>query len=338
MALTRHQYIDRASRDVVDERLFGDRVVSFLYSGVRENAPLVFKALTSARISSLLGWLNFDSVLGSRFGRMDGFIRSWGVDLSECLDEPQQLDTPSKIFTRKIRYWRCRPMSRENAVVTSPADSRMLLGSLDTNSLLFIKEKFFSFQELLGEWNTLWLTAFQHGDFAVFRLTPEKYHYVHTPAVGQVLDFYTLQGVYHSCNPGAVVSLVSPYSKNMRVVTILDTDVNGGSGVGLVAVIEVVALMVGDIVQCYSEEAYENPRPVSTGSFLRKGCPKSLFKPGSSTVVVLFQPGRVSFDRDLMDNQRSVAAVSRYSLGFGQPLAETEVQVRERIGVANQKI
>ena len=129
--------------------------------------------------------------------------------------------------------------------------------------------------------------------------------------------------------------MVSPYSKNMRVVTILDTDASGGSGVGLVAVIEVAALMVGDIVQCYSEEAYDNPCPVSTGSFLGKGCPKSLFKPGSSTVVVLFQPGRVSFDRDLMDNQRSVAAVSRYSLGFGQPLVETDVRVRERIGVAN---
>jgi phosphatidylserine decarboxylase len=44
--------------------------------------------------------------------------------------------------------------------------------------------------------------------------------------------------------------MVRPYSKNKRVVTIIDTDVEGGTGIGLVAMIEVVALMIGDIVQC----------------------------------------------------------------------------------------
>ena len=52
--------------------------------------------------------------------------------------------------------------------------------------------------------------------------------------------------------PGAVVALVTPYSKNSRVVTIIDTEVPGGTGVGLVAMIEVVALMIGEVVQCYS--------------------------------------------------------------------------------------
>ena len=158
---------------------------------------MVFRTLTSARISSLLGWLNFDAVLASPFSGLDSFIRSWGMDMSECLDDPQRLDTPSKLFTRKIRYWQCRPMDAERDVVTSPADSRVLLGSLDSSSLLFIKEKFFSFQELLGERNTSWLAAFEHGDFAVFRLTPEKYHYVHAPVSGRVVDFYSLPGSYH---------------------------------------------------------------------------------------------------------------------------------------------
>ena len=33
-----------------------------------------------------------------------------------------------------------------------------------------------------------------------------------------------------------------------------DTDIPGGSHVGFVAMIEVVALMIGDIVQCYSAD------------------------------------------------------------------------------------
>ncbi len=142
------------------------------------------------------------------------------------------------------------------------------------------------------------------GDFAVFRLTPEKYHYTHVPAAGAVADFYGVNGRYHSCNPHAAVQLLTPYSKNRRVVTVIDTDCEGGDGVGYIAMIEVVALMVGQIEQRYSEGRYDNPQALEKGMFLRRGAPKALFRPGSSTVVLLFQPGRVRFAHDLVRNQQ----------------------------------
>jgi phosphatidylserine decarboxylase len=98
--------------------------------------------------------------------------------------------------------------------------------------------------------------------------------------------------------------------------------------------VEVVALMIGDIVQCYSDTAYDRPRPAEPGMFLQKGRPKSLFRPGSSTVVLMFQPGRVSFCPDLVANQRRPGVASRFSAGFGQPLAETEVLVRSAVASA----
>jgi len=260
MSLTTHQYIDRHSGQVRTERLFADRLVNFLYSEVREKTPTVFKAITSARGSSLLGLLNFEAMLGVRLKATAEAVRSWGVDLGECLDDPATLDTPGKLFTRKIRYWQTRPMNPEPAAVVAPADSRVLLGSFGPHSLLFIKEKFFAFHELLGDLKTRW--------------------------------------------------------------------------VGLVAVVEVVALMVGEISQRYSQEFYDDPQPMTPGLMLTKGQPKSLFKPGSSTVVCLFQPCRMDFDQDLIDNQTSPKAVSRFSRGFGQPLVETEVRVREQIGRA----
>ena len=58
----------------------------------------------------------------------------------------------------------------------------------------------------------------------MFRLTPEKYHYTHSPVSGRVLDIYSVDGRYYSCNPNAAVQLLTPFSKNRRVVTILDTD------------------------------------------------------------------------------------------------------------------
>ncbi|MEW5912440.1 MAG: phosphatidylserine decarboxylase [Thermodesulfobacteriota bacterium] len=338
MGLATHQYLERHTGKVCTERLFGDRLVRLLYSEVRENAPFLFRAVTSARGSRLLSLLNFETLLGARLRNPRDLIRSWGVDLSECLEDIDELDTPQKLFTRRIRYEQCRPMPADPRAVVSPADSRLLLGSFNHESLLFIKNKFFDFTELIGGGKTRWLRAFAQGPYALFRLTPEKYHYLHAPVTGRVVDIYEINGQYHSCNPTAALSPVQPFSKNKRVVTVVDTDVPGGSRAGLVAMAEVVALMVGEIEQCYSSAGYEDPQPVLPGLLVQKGQPKSVFKPGSSTVVLLFQPGRVTFDQDLVDNQRHSRAASRFSLGLGRPLVETELKVREQIGWANPQV
>jgi phosphatidylserine decarboxylase len=197
---------------------------------------------------------------------------------------------------------------------------------------LFIKDKFFTFAELLGE--QLWLEAFEEGDFALFRLTPDKYHYNHAPVAGQVVDIYQVDGAFNSCNPNAIVAVATPYSKNRRVVTVIDTDVPGGTGVGLVAMVEVVALMIGDIVQCYSERGYERPQEVVAGMFIEKGQPKSLYRPGSSTDILIFQKGRVQFADDLQENQRRTDVASRFSQGFKQSLVETDIRVRSLLATA----
>jgi phosphatidylserine decarboxylase len=332
----RHQYLERHTGRIREERPFGDHLVRLLYSGVRENSQNLFKALTSPRFSGLLGLCNYDSLLGARLAGGPRFLRRSGVDLDECLDDPRGLDTPRKIFERRIRYWDCRPLKDDDRAVAAPADSRLLVGSFNQQDSLFLKGKFFSFEELLGRQRQGWLAALAGGDWAVLRLTPEKYHYNHAPVSGRVLDIYTVQGAHHSCNPSAVVSMVTPYSKNQRVVTILDTDVPGGTGCGLVAMVEVVALMIGRIQQAYSARAYDDPREIVPGMLVQKGQPKSLFRPGSSTVVLLFQPGRVGFCHDLLRNQRAVHVHSRFAMGFGRPLIETEVLVRSTIAWAHQ--
>jgi phosphatidylserine decarboxylase len=261
------------------------------------------------------------------------FLRSCGVDLSECVEDLGAFTTPRKIFERKIRYWDCRPMPEDEGAVVSPADSKVLVGSFQQSSALFLKGKFFELNELLGASKRSWHEAFANGDFAIFRLTPEKYHYNHTPVAGRVVDFYEIPGAYHSCNPRAVIEIVSPYSKNKRVVTVIDTDVRGGSRVGLVAMAEVVALMIGDVIQCYSKQKYEYPAHVSAGMFLQKGAPKSLYRPGSSTDVLLFQHGRVRFAEDLVRNMLRSDAQSLFTAGFGQPLAETDARVRSLIAM-----
>lgn len=330
----KHQYIDRKTGQVRTETLKADPVISTIYSPIRENASFLFHLMISARMSSLIGAVSYDLPFFKPPSDANRFLAAQGIDLSEVAGDPAQLDTLRKVFERQIRYEQLRPMPDRNDAVVSPADSRLLVGSFSEHAALFIKDKFFDFSELMGRDKPQWLDAFYHGSFAVTRLTPDKYHYNHTPVAGTVLDIYEIDGHFHSCNPGAVVREVTPYSKNRRVVTIIDTDVPEGTRCGLVCMVEVVAMMIGKIVQCYSKKGYENPRPVVSGLFMEKGCPKSLYRPGSSTTIVIFQKQRICFSKDLLENQVRTDVSSRFSEGFGRPLAETEVAVRSGIGHA----
>lgn len=322
--------MERSTGRVLTEPLYRDRIINLIYSVGREKLPPLFNALTGAKMSALLGIVNFDVPLN---GSSKRFVLERGETLDDCLDPMESLTTARKVFERKIRYWDCRPMPDDERAVVSPADSKVLVGSLKETSLLFLKEKFFSFDELLGCDKSEWLSTFSGGDYAILRLTPEKYHYNHTPVAGTVVDFYEIDGAYHSCNPSAVVALVTPYSKNKRVVTIIDTDVPGGAGIGMVAMIEITAMMIGDVVQAYSEHEYDDPRPVIPGMFLKKGAPKSLYRPGSSTDVLLFQEGRVSFADDIVYNLHRGDVQSRFSAGFGRPIVETDVRVRSLLAL-----
>jgi phosphatidylserine decarboxylase len=229
-------------------------------------------------------------------------------------------------------------MEDDPECVVSPSDSRVLIGSLSPNSLLYLKNKFFSFEELLGPWKKEWLEVFQEGDFAIFRLTPDQYHYNHTPVAGKVVDFYEIQGDYHSCNPAAIVEVITPYSKNRRTVTIIQTDIPGGTGVGLVAMLEIAALGIGGIQQCYSETHYANPVGIEPCMFIKKGVPKSLYQPGSSTNVLLFEKDRIQFSPDLVSNILSDTTPNYFSNRFGIPMIETEIKVRSSITTSTNLI
>ena len=327
-----HQYVERSSGRIITETLVADRLIRWLYSVAREKAPVVFKALTSAHSSQLFSYFQFDCPTrqcGTSTRKLAVYLN---INLRECVDPAHCLQSARHLFERQIKYWECRPMPDGPERIVSPADAKLLVGSLDQTDILFLKEKLFTYAELIGPGKPQWRTAFEQGAFAVLRLTPEKYHYNHFPVSGQVVDHYSIDGAYHSCNPTAVVEAVTPYSKNKRIVTIIDTDVSGGTGVGLVAMVEVVALMIGDIVQCYSRHRYDAAEPIQLRQWVQRGQPKSLFRPGSSTDVLFFQKNRMEFDKDLVCNCLRRDVYSRFSLGFQQPLVETDVRVRASIG------
>ena len=325
-----HQYVERETTAVRTEKLFGDRLVRWVYQAPWEDAAWLCRVLSSERTCRMLGVLNYDLPFVTRFS-LDRFVRSLRIDLNECVEPAAVVRSPRKLFERKIRYWDTRPMAPEPGAIVSPCDARLLLCSLRETDSLYVKRKIFTVEELLGGEKRHWHRAFAGGDVVICRLTPEKYHYNHAPVDGVVADSYEVEGRFHSCNPSAVI-VASSHTKNSRIVTILDTDVPGGSSVGLVAMVEIVALMIGRIDQCYSESRYADPHPVTPGLFLRKGQPKSVYRPGSSTTILLFQDNRLRFCDDLLRNCARLDVLSRFSIGFGRPLVETDVKARSTIG------
>ena len=328
-----HQYIERKTGEIKNEKLFYDRLINAVYSTKREERSFLYRAVTSKRMSKLLAYIYYDLPGKKGFNGSESLWQDLGIRQEECYDRPSSLDTPRKIFERKIRYREFRPMTEEKHVIVSPADAKVILGSLSETSSFFIKEKFFSFEEILGR-KGKWIDTFRNGDYAIFRLTPDKYHYNHVPVDGIVEDIYEIDGVCNSCNPGAVLSIENAFSKNRRVVTVINTDVPGGTGAGRVAMIEIVALMIGGIKQCYSTKGYEKPVNIFPGMFLEKGQPKSLYIPGSSVDVLLFEKNRIKFCDDLLANSRRCDVNSRFSSHFEKPLVETDLMVRENIGEA----
>ncbi|MCK7508242.1 MAG: hypothetical protein MZV70_32115 [Desulfobacterales bacterium] len=61
-----HHYIERDTRRIKAEQFYGDQAVQFLYSRIREQSSWLFRRLTSARISSVLGHMNYDGILSKR--------------------------------------------------------------------------------------------------------------------------------------------------------------------------------------------------------------------------------------------------------------------------------
>jgi phosphatidylserine decarboxylase len=326
-----HQYVDRASNTIQTERLIADPFIAWLYSPRREQNSYLFRLATSRLMTGLLAYLNYDAPIASRFFSASRILEQLGIDTNELVAPFTKNPSVRDVFERQIRYGECRPLPADPRRIVSPSDAKMLIGNFSDHRLLPVKEKFFTLEELLSPEKTQWRDRFDRSDWGIFRLTAEKYHYNHLPVTGKLADFYEIDGSYHSCNPAAVIQVVTPYSKNRRSVTIIDTDVDGGSGAGLVAMIEIAALMIGEIQQCYCADGYGPATTPRLGMTMTRGAVKSFFRPGSSTVILLFEHDRIRVDSDLLTNSVRRDVVTRYCAGFGKPFVETDVRARSAI-------
>lgn len=223
--------------------------------------------------------------------QIPGFINFHQLDMSEVLLRTDQFKTFNEFFYRKLKP-EARPCSAPNNpnIVVSPADCRsVVFNRLEDAQRIWVKGREFSVERLLGDAYPQDAKRYKNGALGIFRLAPQDYHRFHIPVDGTMDEPKLLDGEYYTVNPMAIRSALDVYGENIRVCVPIDSVCHGR-----VMVICVGAMMVGSTVITRKK-----------GEKVKRAEELGYFKFGGSTLLLLFEPGVMKFDDDLIANSSS---------------------------------
>ena len=208
--------------------------------------------------------------------------------MSEVLLPMEEFKTFNQFFYRALKP-DARPCSAPNnpRIIVSPADCRcVVFNRMDDATRIWVKGREFSVERLLGNAYPADVNRYTNGALGIFRLAPQDYHRFHIPVDGIMDKPKLIEGEYYTVNPMAIRSGLDVYGENVRVVVPIDSVAHGR-----VMVICVGAMMVGSTV--ITRQA---------GEKVGRAEELGYFKFGGSTLLLLFEPGTMRFDDDLVDN------------------------------------
>ncbi|WP_432735982.1 phosphatidylserine decarboxylase [Maridesulfovibrio sp. FT414] len=292
------QYIDRKTGNVLTEKVPGEKWLDWLYHNPVGKLALDW-VVRRKFLSAWYGWY-MDTHDSSKM--IEGFIKCLNMKMDEVLRPLNDFKSFNDFFIRELVPG-ARTVDLNREAVVSPADGKVMafegFRGLDT---FFAKGQEFSLDRFLQD--KVLSSKYEGGTMMIIRLAPVDYHRFHFPAEGRVTRSRLINGDYYSVSPHAVKDMLSVYWENKREYCELRTE-NAGD----ILLCEVGATMVGSIVQTYTPDVV-----------VGKGQQKGWFKFGGSTVVMLFEKGRVRVDEDILRN-----TISGY---------ETSIKMGERVAMA----
>jgi phosphatidylserine decarboxylase len=222
------------------------------------------------------------------------FIESFGLQASmaEMVEpDPSKYATFNAFFAREIKE-SARPVAEpeDEHTVSSPADCRItVFPTIDAATKYWIKGFGFTLPRLLG--SDEMASKFVGGSIQIARLAPQDYHRWHAPTSGQVISIQDIPGTYYTVNPQAInePGTLDVFCENRRSVMMLRRSATGSP----VAIIAVGAMLVGSILY--------NPG-IKEGADVKRGQCLGAFQYGGSTVIVMYPPGEIVPDEDLVRN------------------------------------
>lgn len=261
----------------------------FLYSNLF--GRIILKIINKPVFSKVFGFL-----LSSKISKLfiKSFIKSNSIDMSEY--EKEKYNSFNDFFIRKIKS-RNRPIGDK---FISPCDSKLIIHTIDKNSVLKIKNSRYKINELI---NNELSNEYNSGYVLVFRLCKDDYHRYGYIDDGYQEDNIKIKGLFHPVRPIAINNY-PVFKQNSREWTILKT-----KNFDEVIQIEVGALNIGKIVNLHSNYSF------------KKGEEKGYFKFGASTIILLIKKDIIKIDKDILKNSKNdIETIVRFGENIGEKL------------------
>lgn len=271
------RYFNRHTQKTETEQVYGESFLRWTYGN-----PLGKLAL-----HAMVKRHGFSKWYGNRMSnpesakRVQPFIDQYGLDPDDFADAPKSFRSFNEFFYRKLKP-EARPI--DSSPIVFPADGRHL-GFADISNIdsFFVKGQTFDLPALLGE--RALAEKYAHGSLVLSRLCPVDYHRFHFPAAGIPSVTKTLQGPLFSVSPIALARKLAYLWTNKRTITELQTE-----HFGTILLMEIGATCVGSIHQTYAP-----------GTPVEKGVEKGYFAFGGSSTITIFEPGKVTLAKDLLE-------------------------------------
>jgi phosphatidylserine decarboxylase len=220
------------------------------------------------------------------------YARAYGVDLEEAALPPSAYATFGAFFTRRLREG-ARPIDPASGVLVSPSDSRLTaIGRVpDDGRLEQVKGQSYGIDALLGSEDDA--ARFRAGHHATLYLSPAMYHRVHSPVDGEVVAWRYVPGRLFPVNAAGVRSVPGLFTRNERVVVLLETAAHGPVAIVLVGAANVgrISLAFADLVTNRGHApGVFRPTPAIP---IRRGDEIGTFNLGSTVVLLAADPGLV---------------------------------------------
>jgi phosphatidylserine decarboxylase len=247
-----------------------DLSVQFLYSTVlgRSILKLIMKSRLD-RLAVKFLWSPFSKFL------IKGYAHRHGIPLTE--KQRKSFGSFRDFFARgKENPW----VDITPGHLISPCDGWLSVFPITEDSTFSIKSSHYRLADFLQDEKLA--QTFHEGSCLIFRLCASDYHHYCYIDHGYQGEVHNIAGLLHSVQP-IVCEKLPVYVLNRRSWTLLETE-----HFGPVVQTEIGALIVGGIVNGWKN-----------GRFC-KGDEKGHFELAGSTIVLLFQKGRMQFNDNLV--------------------------------------
>lgn len=276
-------YIDRLSRTVKQENVYGGQSINFIYGkdliSRMIGTPLLHTLIKTSVLAKLYGWWQSLPITQKK---IQPFIEAFHVDVSEFAEPLDSFCSFNDFFIRRLKP-EARPMAAGDDVAVIPADGRYYFyENIELCDGFIVKGQKFSLSDLLQD--DALAKKYASGSMVIARLCPSDYHRFHFPCAGIPSMSHLINGWLYSVNPIAIKQNISVFVQNKRTLCEIETP-----SFGKVIYMDIGATFVGSIHQTYTPN-----------QLCAKGSEKGYFSFGGSSLILLFPPNTIIFEPDLL--------------------------------------